>query len=72
MLRKFQTVRKGDNYAVEAANLRMRNNGLESEMRQLEADYLDLWIGVIRDGSRSVDDVPVKYRERVRLKTEES
>ena len=72
MLRRFPTVRKSDNYAVEAANLRMRNNGLESEMRQLEADYLDLWIGVIRDGSRSVDDVPAKYRERVRLKMEEA
>ena len=72
MLRRFQTVRKSENYAVEAANLRMRNNGLESEMRKLEADYLDLWIGVIREGSRSIDDVPVTYRERVRLKMEES
>lgn len=72
MLRKFPTVRKHENHAVEAANLRMRNNGLESEMRKLEADYLDLWIGVIRDGSRLIDDVPVKYRERVRMKMEES
>lgn len=72
MLTKFSSVRKPDNYAIEAANLRMRNNSLESEMRKLEADYLDLWIGVIRDGSRSIDDVPVKYRERVCLKMEES
>ena len=72
MLRRFQTVRKSENYAVEAATLRMRNNGLESEMRKLEADYLDLWIGVIREGSRSIDDVPTMYRERVRLKMEES
>lgn len=72
MLRKFQSFQKPDNYAMEAANMRIKNNTLESEMRKLEADYLDLWIGVIRDGSRSIDDVPEKYRERVQLKTEES
>lgn len=70
MLTKFQSARKPDNYAVEAANLRIKNNALETTMRQMEADYLDLWIGVIRDGYRKIEDVPEKYRERVRRKTE--
>lgn len=70
MLSRFQTVKKPDNYAVEAANLRMRNNTLESEMRKLESDYLDLWVRVIREGSHSLSEVPEKYRERVRSKTE--
>lgn len=70
MLTRFPSARKTDNYAVEAANLRMKNNVLETGMRKLEADYLDLWIGVIRDGSRILDDVPQEYRERVRIRME--
>lgn len=70
MLTKFPTARKPDNYAVEAANLRIKNNALETKMQQLEADYFDLWVGVIRDGSRTIEDVPEKYREMVRRKTE--
>lgn len=70
MLTKFPTSRKPDNYAVEAANLRIKNNALETTIRQLEADYLDLWVGVIRDGFRKIEDVPEKYREMVRRKTE--
>jgi hypothetical protein len=70
MLRRFQNIQKPDNTAVETANLRLKNNALESSMRGLEADYLDLWVGVIRDGSRCIEDVPEKYRERVRKKLE--
>ena len=62
MLRKFQSFQKPDNYAMEAANMRIKNNTLESAMRILEADYLDLWVEVIRDGSRVIEDVPAKYR----------
>lgn len=72
MLTRFPTTRKSDNYAVEAANLRIKNNSLEAGMRKLEADYLDLWVEVIRDGSRTLDDVPQEYRERVRIKMEDA
>ena len=72
MLRKFQSFQKPDNYAMEAANMRIKNNTLESAMRILEADYLDLWVEVIRDGSRVIEDVPAKYRERVQKKAEEA
>lgn len=68
MLRKFPSFQKPDNSAVEAANLRMKNNTLESSLRMLEADYLDLWVGVIRDGFRTLDDVPAKYYEAVQKK----
>lgn len=72
MLRRLQSTQKTDNYAIEAANLRMRNNALEMGMRKLEADYLDLWVRVIRDGSRTLDDVPMAYRERVRSRMEDA
>ena len=72
MLRRLQSTKKTDNYAIEAANLRMRNNALEMGMRKLEADYLDLWVRVIRDGSRTLDDVPMAYRERVRSRMEDA
>lgn len=72
MLRRLQSTRTTDNYAIEAANLRMRNNALEMGMRKLEADYLDLWVRVIRDGSRTLDDVPMAYRERVRSRMEDA
>ena len=72
MLRRLQSTKKPDNYAIEAANFRMRNNALEMGMRKLEADYLDLWVRVIRDGSRTLDDVPMAYRERVRSRMEDA
>lgn len=72
MLRRLQSTKKPDNYAIEAANLRMRNNALEMGMRKLEADYLDLWVRVIRDGSRTLDDIPMAYRERVRSRMEDA
>lgn len=64
-VRWFGNRRKTVTADVDAAALRIRNNQLEEKLRTLETEHCSLWMTVLRGGGK-IEDVPEKYRERVR------